>query len=58
MMEEYTEFLREYLEKRRDITRTVFKFVGRIYRGVTNGRFTLEEALMDLNKKVGAVNER
>lgn len=57
-MEEYTEFLKEYLGERRNIAKNVFNIVGRIYRGVTNGRFTLEEALTYLNKKEGAANER
>lgn len=37
VMEEYTEFLRIYLGKRRDITRIVFKIVGRIYKAVKSG---------------------
>lgn len=36
-MEEYTEILREYLGERRDITKKVFKIVGRIYRRIKNG---------------------
>lgn len=47
-MAKYTKLLREYLGKRRDVTKKVFKIVGRIYRGVTKGRFSLEEALKTL----------
>ena len=39
-MEEYTEFLRRYLEERRDIAKKVFKVAGGIYRGVNNNRRT------------------
>lgn len=53
-MEEYTEFLRGYLEKRRNITKNVFKIAGSIYRGVKNSRFIVEEELAHLNKKEGA----
>ncbi len=57
-MAEYTRLLKENLGECRNINKIVFKITGRIYRGVTNGRFTSEEALTSLNKKVGAVNER
>lgn len=36
-MEEYTDFLRKCLGERRDITKKVFKIVGRIYKAVKNG---------------------
>lgn len=36
-MNEYTEFLKEYLGERRDITKKVFKIVGRIYKAIENG---------------------
>lgn len=38
VMEEYTEFLRRYLGKRRDITKIVFKIVGKFYKAVKNGK--------------------
>lgn len=53
-MEEYTEFLKEYLGERRNITKDVYKIVRTIYRGVNNGRFTLEWAIEKLN--TGRVN--
>ncbi len=53
-MGEYTEILRGYLGKRRNIAKDVFKIAGRIYRGVNNNRFTVEEAIERLNKKAGA----
>lgn len=56
-MEKYTEILRGYLGTDRKCTKVVFKLAGRIYRGVNNGRFTLNEILESL-KKEGAVNER
>lgn len=34
IMEEYTEFLRRYLGEHRDITKKVFKIVGKIYKSV------------------------
>lgn len=37
IVEEYTEFLRKYLGTHRDITRIVFKIVGRIYKSIKNG---------------------
>ncbi len=57
-MKEYTEILKGYLGSRRDVSKEVFKIAGRIYRGVNNDRFTIEEALQKLNKKVGVINER
>lgn len=43
-MEKYVELTKEYLNGRRDIGKFVFYVVGTIYRGVTNNRFTLEQA--------------
>ncbi len=57
-MEELTKKLEGYLGSNRDCTKEVFKMVGSIYRGVNKGRFSLEKALLYLNKKEGAVNER
>ncbi len=48
-MAEYTRLLKKYLGERRNIDKRVFKITGRIYRGVTKGRFTLEEALKNRN---------
>lgn len=44
-MEEYTKFLKEYLGENRNVTKDVYKIARTIYRGVSNGRFTLEWAL-------------
>lgn len=49
-MEEYTIALKEYLKNRRDYKKTIFKIVGTVYRGVSNGRFTLDEGLMAIKK--------
>ena len=43
-MEKCTDLLKEYLNGRRDIERTVFNVIGTIFRGVNNNRFTLEQA--------------
>lgn len=43
-MEKYTNLLNEYLNGRRDINKCVFNIVGTIYRGVSNNRFTLDQA--------------
>ncbi len=51
-MEEYTECLRECLGERRDIKKSTFKIARTIYRGVRNGRFTLEWALKRLNIEI------
>lgn len=44
-MEECTEKLKNGLGADRSCTKEMFKMVGSIYRGVTKGRFTLEEVL-------------
>lgn len=49
-MENYTELLKEYLGKRRDCSKDVFKLAGRIYRGANNNSFTLDEALAVINR--------
>lgn len=41
-MEEYVELTKEYLKKRRNMRRKVFYLMGRVYRGVSNNRFTWE----------------
>ncbi len=43
-MKEYTEALKQHLVNNRNWTKTMFKIAGTIYRGVTNNRFTLEQA--------------
>lgn len=51
-MEEYTEFLREYFGKYRDITKIVFKVVGRIYRLIKGGASKEQvEAYIDILRK-------
>ncbi len=52
-MEKYTNLLKGYLVERRNFTKTMFKIVGTIYRGVTKGRFTYEEGLKALQKLGG-----
>ena len=52
-MEEYTNELKQCLEKNRDWTRTMFKIAGTIYRGVTKGRFTIEQGLNKLDNLGG-----
>ncbi len=37
VMEEYTEFLKEYLGERRNITKKVFKKAGQIYKIIQKG---------------------
>ena len=51
LMEKCTDLLTEYLEGRRDINKCVFNIVGTIYRGVSNNRFTLDQALTKLWKR-------
>lgn len=48
-MEEYTNELRQHLDKKRNWTKTMFKIAGTIYRGVNNNKFTIEQALKKLN---------
>ena len=47
-MERCTDLLNEYLDGKRNVGKTVFNIVGTIYRGVSNNRFTLEQALTKL----------
>ena len=49
-MEEYTNALKQYLQDRRDYKKTIFKIVGTVCRGVSNGRFTYEQGLMEIQK--------
>lgn len=42
LMEDYVELTKEYLNKRRNMSRKVFYLMGRVYRGVNNNRFTWE----------------
>lgn len=37
VMEEYTEFLKQKIEKHKDITKIVFKITSRIYKAIKNG---------------------
>lgn len=51
-MQEYVESLKSFLNGKRNYTKTMFKISGTIYGGVTNNRFTLEQAL----NRLGGVN--
>ncbi len=52
MMENYTEFLKEYLEGRRNISKKLYKFMSTTFRKVQKGRETWDEAI----RKIGGVN--
>lgn len=43
-MEEYTDLIRKCIGNRRNIKKQVFKLSRWIYRGVSNNRFTFEQA--------------
>lgn len=49
-MEEYTEVLADYLKENRKYKKIIYKICGTLYRGVTKGRFSLEEGLEAVNK--------
>ena len=54
-MGEYTDELRQHLDKRRDWTKKRFKVAGTLYRGITRGRFTIEQGLNKLNSLGGNI---
>ncbi len=54
-MEELTKKLEKYLGNNRSWTKSIFKIMGSLYRGVTNNRFTLNQGLEKLNK-LGGIN--
>ena len=57
-MEEYMELFKDYIgEDRHTYTKTMFKVMGTIFRGVTNKRFTYEQAIKALYKLGGAKND-
>lgn len=49
-MEEYMKIFEEYLNGKRDYTKTMFKITSSLYRGVANNRFTFDEGLSALEK--------
>lgn len=52
-MEEYMKLFKEHIgEDRQTFTKTMFKIMSAIYRGVNNNRFTVEQAL----NKLGGAN--
>lgn len=51
-MEKYTNLLKDFLNGKRDYTKTMFKIMGTIYRGSENGRFTIDEGLVALKNYV------
>lgn len=53
-MEEYTNLLKEYLDKDRNWTKNVFKIMGTIYRGVKKDRFTYEQGIKAIERLGGA----
>ena len=57
-MEEYMDLFKDYIgEDRHTYTKTMFKVMGTIFRGVTNKRFTYEQAIKALYKLGGAEND-
>lgn len=57
-MEEYMDLFKDYIgEDRRTYTKTMFKVAATIFRGVTNKRFTYEQAMEALDKLGGAKND-
>lgn len=45
-MEEYMKLFKEYIEEdRKTYTNVMFKIAWRIYRGVNNNRFTLDQVI-------------
>lgn len=54
-MEKYVELTKEYLGGGRDIEKTVFYLVGRIYRGINNNRFTWEQVEKKLFGREGKI---
>jgi len=55
-MEKYVELLKNYLNGKRDYTKTMFKIMATIYRGVNNGRFTLDDGLKAMKNLGGTAN--
>lgn len=53
-MEKYTEMLKEHIGENRKITKTMFKILGTIIRGVNKGRITYEQGLQALEQLGGA----
>lgn len=53
-MENYVEYLKEFLGKQRHFTKTMFKITGTLYRAVSEGRITWEQGLQKLNSLGGA----
>lgn len=54
-MEKYVKLIKEYLGGKRNIEKTVFYLVGRIYRGINNNRFTwkqVEKKLFGREEKI------
>ena len=51
-MEEYMELFKEYIKEDRHYTKTMFKFMGTLYRAVTKGRITWEQGLKQIKKGV------
>ena len=53
-MDEYTHILNEYLGKRRNISKIVYKIMETIFRGSNNERFSINEgfaAVKNCNKE-------
>ena len=54
-MEEYMKLFKDYIgEDRHTYTKTMFKIMGTLYRGVSIGRISLEQGLEILNSLGGA----
>ena len=57
-MEKYMDLFKDYIgEDRHTYTKTMFKIAATIFRGVTNKRFTYEQAMEALDKLGGAKND-
>lgn len=54
-MGEYTDELKQHLNKNRNWTKKRFKVAGTLYRGVNNNRFTVEQGLNKLNSLGGNI---
>ena len=54
-MEKYMDLFKDYIgEDRHTYTKTMFKIAATIFRGVTNKRFTYEQAMEIAAKDTGA----
>lgn len=47
-MENYMNLLKDYLKERRNMSKKVFYLMGRVYRGITNNKFSFEQVENEL----------